>query len=238
MKYRYETHCHTVPVSRCAKATVRETVEFYKAEGYDGIFITNHFLDGNINISPDSELSYEQKIEFYFSDYEEAYRIGKEIGLKVFPGVEQSYRGTDFLIYGLDKEWFLAHPEIMEMKQSAKLNFLMSAGALVVHAHPFREAGYIDHIRLFPRGIHAVEIINGCQRELTNRMAQIYAKEYGFQVTAGTDNHVADQIPVLAGIETEEPIECVQDYIHCVLNGTLTVFRRERKVERTGDNPG
>ena len=47
--YKYETHCHTAPVSKCGKASVKDTVSFYKQLGYDGIFITNHFLDGNIN---------------------------------------------------------------------------------------------------------------------------------------------------------------------------------------------
>ena len=145
--------------------------------------------------------------------------------------MELSCQGSDFLVYGLDKEWYLAHPEIMGFKQSDKLTFLMNENALVVHAHPFREASYIDHIRLFPRGIHAVEIINGCQPEFVNHMAEIYAKEYGFKVTAGSDNHVADRIHVLAGIETDEPIECVQDYIDHVLTGNLTIFHRKREVE-------
>ena len=69
--YKYETHMHTSPVSRCAKATVRESLEFYKSMGYDGVFITNHFLDGNIDI--DSNLPYEDRINFYFSDYEDPY---------------------------------------------------------------------------------------------------------------------------------------------------------------------
>ena len=62
--YRYETHLHTYPVSKCAKADVRDSLEFYKELVYDGVFITNHFLDGNINI--DRELTYEEKIEFFF----------------------------------------------------------------------------------------------------------------------------------------------------------------------------
>ena len=65
--YKYETHVHTAPASKCAIATVRETLEFYKSIGYDGIFITNHFLDGNINI--DKNEPYEKMINFYFSDY-------------------------------------------------------------------------------------------------------------------------------------------------------------------------
>ena len=42
MIYKYETHCHTSPVSYCGRATVQDTVRFYQAIGYDGIFLTNH----------------------------------------------------------------------------------------------------------------------------------------------------------------------------------------------------
>ena len=90
--YKYETHLHTFPVSGCAVAGVRETLEFYKKMRYDGVFITNHFLDGNINI--DRNMPYEKKISFYFSDYEEGVKIGNEIGIKVFCGVELSYRAA------------------------------------------------------------------------------------------------------------------------------------------------
>ena len=96
--YKYETHLHTYPVSRCGKAHVCESLDFYKQKGYDGVFITNHFLDGNINI--DSSVPYEERIEFYFSDYEKGVELGKEIGISVFFGVESSYKGTDIsLIY-------------------------------------------------------------------------------------------------------------------------------------------
>ena len=89
MCFKYETHCHTSPVSKCAKASVEETVRFYKSIGYDGIFVTNHFLDGNIN--PEYvNLPYRDQIDYYFADYEEAASVGEKIGLKVFPGVELS----------------------------------------------------------------------------------------------------------------------------------------------------
>ena len=52
-----------MPVSKCAKADVVECMKFYEDLGYDGIFITNHFLDGNINA--DKNLSYEENINFY-----------------------------------------------------------------------------------------------------------------------------------------------------------------------------
>ncbi|MBR6812633.1 MAG: hypothetical protein IKM51_04595, partial [Oscillospiraceae bacterium] len=59
--FLYETHLHTRPVSRCARADVRCTVDFYKQAGYKGVFITNHFLDGNINA--DKSLPYDELIE-------------------------------------------------------------------------------------------------------------------------------------------------------------------------------
>lgn len=222
MEYRYDTHVHTFPVSRCAKASPRETVEFYKSLGYDGIFITNHFLDGNINIDRDEP--YEKKIEFYFSDYEEAVKVGREVGLKVFFGAELSYKGTDFLIYGLDKQWYLSHPEIMEMEKSAELPFMMEEGALVIQAHPFREAHYIDHIRLYPQCVHGIETINAGRSDLCNDLGNYYAEAYGFHKTAGSDNHEAGGAKKLAGMISSVPLEDEQDFIKHVLADDMRLF--------------
>ena len=213
---------HTLPVSRCARYSVRENLEFYRSLGYDGIFITNHFLDGNINI--DKSLPYEEKVKFYFSDYYEALKLSQEIGIKVFLGVEISYRGTDFLIYGLDKEWFLAHPEIMDMKKSEELPFLASHGALVIQAHPYRQDRHIDHIRLFPHCIEGVETVNACRTELENRMADIYADAYGFVKTAGTDNHIGSRITHLAGMESDTPLTDEADFIRRIRNQEMKIF--------------
>lgn len=220
--YKYETHLHTAPVSRCARACVGETLEFYKELGYDGVFITNHFLDGNINV--DQSLSYEEKVNYYFADYEQGAAIGEELRLKVFPGVELSYGGTDFLIYGLDKAWYLAHPQIMQMKKSEELAFLMDSGALVIQAHPFREAHYIDHIRLYPRQIHGVEVMNANRTEAENALAKLYAAHYGLLETAGSDNHVGPKQKKLAGICCNEPICSVEDFIHRVKNQQIEIF--------------
>lgn len=220
--YCYETHLHTYPVSKCAHATVRQTLEAYIDFGYDGVFITNHFLDGNINI--DRSLPYEERIRFYFSDYEEGVRIGKELGIKVFCGVEMSYRGTDFLVYGLDKGWFLAHPEIENMKYSALLTCLSEAGALIIQAHPFREASYIDHLRLFPRHVHGVEVYNACRASFENDMADMYARYYGLAAFSGSDNHHAGEQKVLGGMKSDIPIKDEQDFISRFKKGELLLI--------------
>ena len=220
--YRYETHLHTFPVSKCAVASVEDSLKFYKEMGYDGVFITNHFLDGYINIS--KSMSYEEKINFYFSDYEQGVEIGKEIDMKVFCGIELSYLGTDFLIYGLNKEWFLAHAEIMNMKKSDELLFMIKNGALVVQAHPYREAAYIDHIRLYPKCVHGVEVINACRTESENRMAKIYAENYHLIEFAGSDNHRANEQEKLAGMSSDIPILNEQDFVQRVKNHQMKIF--------------
>lgn len=220
--FRYETHLHTKPVSRCARATVRESLEFYKKMGYDGVFITNHFINGNIDFN--RTRPYAEAIAFYFSDYEEGLQIGKELGIKVFCGIEYSYKGTDFLIYGLDKAWFLAHPEIMELETRAALSLMAENGALVIQAHPFREASYIGHIRLFPRHIHGVEIVNACRTDFENMLAEQYADNYGLIPFAGSDNHVASHINKMAGVCSDEPVLDEMDFADKVKQKKMEIF--------------
>lgn len=213
---------HTYPVSKCAAADVFESLDFYKQQGYDGVFITNHFLDGNININP--EISFEERIKFYFSDYDKGVEYGKTIGLKVFLGVELSYRGTDFLIYGPQKEWYLKNSKILDMKKSEELEYLINCGALVIQAHPYREACYIDHIRLFPRHVHGVEVTNASRTDFENNMAKFYADSYGLLEFAGSDNHCAGGQKVLAGMCSETPILDEQDFIKRVKNKEMSIF--------------
>ena len=229
MLYRYETHLHTSPVSKCARATVRESLDFYRILGYAGVFITNHFIDGNMQQSAD--MSYEERIRAHFSDYEDGVLIGREMGITVLGGVEMSYKGTDFLVYGLDKEWFLEHPEIEYMKKSEELPYLIEHGALVIQAHPYREASYIDHIRLFPRAVQGVEVINAsCRDPIVNEMARLYADRYGLIPFAGSDNHSGPAVKRLAGMETDTPILDERDFIERVKRGEMRCFTMKNPI--------
>ena len=223
MKHRYETHLHTSPVSACARASVEDSVRAYKALGYTGVFITNHFLDGNIAFEIRGH-SYAEMLDYYYRDYLDAKRVGDEIGIDVFFGVELSYKGTDFLIYGLDIDWYHAHPEIMEMSKKEELRFMAQEGALVIQAHPFREARYIDHIRLFPREVHGTEIVNASRTSDENAMAKLYCEHYGLIPFAGTDNHAGADRTTFAGMECDVRIEDEREFVRRVLTGDMQVF--------------
>lgn len=224
--FYYETHVHTSPVSACAKVSVEEMLKAYKNAGYAGVFMTEHFIDGNINLDV-RKLPYEERVNYYFSAYEEGKIIGEEIGIDVFGGIEMSYGGTDFLVYGIDKEWCLAHTDMDKMKKSELLKLLMSEGALIIQAHPFREAAYIDHIRLFPRQIHGVEVFNANRNDFENKLAEQYAENYGLLRFAGSDNHTGKNQKILGGMATEKRIESVQDFIDMVFSGEAHPFRNK-----------
>jgi len=220
---------HTAPLSACATATVRETLEYYKRLGYAGVFLTNHFIDGNIEHKI-RELSYEERINYFFDFQNDAADLGKEIGISVFSCCEMTYKGTDFLVYGIDKEWCLAHRDIDKMKKSELLSLLLNDGFLVIQAHPFHEARYIDHIRLFPRHIHGVEVFNASMTDFKNKLAEDYCKAYGLIRFAGSDNHVASAKKHLAGMATETPVTSINEFVSIVLSGKARPFEIKGEV--------
>lgn len=138
-----------------------------------------------------------------------------------------AYKGTDFLIYGPDKEWYIKNQHITEMSKSEELRFLMDNGALVIQAHPFREAHYIDHIRLFPRCVHGFEVINSARTEFENKMANTYSENYGLLKFAGSDNHWGNGHKMLAGMCSRTQILNEQDFVLRVKSGQMDIFTME-----------
>jgi hypothetical protein len=222
MSFLYDTHVHTAETSRCARATAKEQVRFYKSKGFDGIVITDHFLGGNTTVPDD--LPWEKRVNMFFRGYENALEEGVRLGLKVFFGWEHTHIGADFLTYGLNKAWLLENKGLDVTDINSYLDHVRAQGAYVVHAHPFREDFYIPMIQLMPRQVDAVEIINSCRTDFENEMAAQYAKNYGLQAFAGSDNHVADKQKRLSGIETETELNSIEALISIVRAGKYRLF--------------
>lgn len=218
--YKYEMHCHTSECSKCGRASGAQMADFYKEMGYTGLVISDHFFNGNTSIPRD--LPWEERVNLFFKGYEAAKARGEEIGLDVFFAWENSYGGTDFLVYGLDREWLLAHPycDLLPVKQFLRL--VKDSGGYSVHAHPYREADYIDMIRLLPRDVDAVETLNACRSDFENEMADIYATKYNLPKLCGSDNHCG-KIARLAALELDVRAESINDIIDSVKNGEYKI---------------
>lgn len=225
MKYIYDTHLHVSEGSACAKSSAVEMVHAYKTLGYTGIFITDHFFNGNTSIK--RELPWKERVELFCKGYEKAKAEGERIGLDVFFGFEYNVSGAEFLIYNLDKEWLFLHENIDIADAKTVLTQMRKDGGFVVQAHPFRERDYISHIKLFPDCIDAVEVLNGAHRmtPIFNERAMWYANSFDFPITAGSDSHSSEHI-FNCGIETPERICSAKDYFDLVLKRKITVFEK------------
>ena len=223
--YLYETHLHTSPVSDCARATVRESLEFYKSAGYTGVFITDHFIDSNIDEGV-REHSYADRIKYYFSSYNEGVEIGREIGLDVFSGIEMGQGWAHILVYGIDEAWCLAHPEMETMRKRELLPILKDAGAILVQAHPFRKTP--TEITLFPQFVHGVEILNTGRGDFENKLAAQFCENYELIPCAGSDNHRAGEKTDFGGIATDHRLKDFEDFKATFLSGGAKPFRRNK----------
>lgn len=224
--YKYETHMHTMEASACANSSAADMADKYKAEGYDGIFITDHFFNGNSAVPRD--LPWDERIELYCAGYENALKRGKEIGLDVFFGIEYGNGGSDFLIYGLDKQWLIDHDYILDMGLTQFLEFARSEGAFAVQAHPFRDYPYIRSTTHCPHFVDAIEIINASHPLDTpfNDRAAEFARWYDLSVTAGSDAHNTTDRWYGGGVVSETHFKSYKDYAEAVRSGKLTLLNR------------
>ena len=220
MLFKYETHSHTAETSKCSRISGAELARVYKEMGYTGLIISDHFLNGNTTVPRD--IPWEERVTEFERGYLAAKEEGDRIGLDVFFAWECSMNG-DFLIYGLDRDWLLANPDQLSWKPSEYMTRAREAGGMVIHAHPFREAAYIDHIHLFPRHIDGVEIDNASMLPEVNRRAEWYAREYGLLMSAGSDNHVGKR-ERLSGIYLPERITSMADFCRLVKEGKAELF--------------
>ncbi len=216
--YRYETHLHTVESSACGKTPGREYPAIFQQLGYDGIFITDHFYHGNTR--PARDLPWPDYVEAYMRGYEEAKKAGDAIGFKVFFGIEENFEGDEFLIYGVGKDFLLAHPQIPHWTREEMIDWVHEAGGAVIQAHPFRDRFYISRIHLHPDGVEGIEGINTANTANDNLAALCYALQYGFLLQAGSDTHDKAMIgPMNGGILYDSPITSAEDYAGRLLRG-------------------
>ena len=222
--YLYETHMHTCEASKCARSSGAQMAQAAKDAGYTGIIITDHNWYGNNCIDP--MLPWSEWVEEFCKGYENAKTMGNVIGLDVFFGYEAGYAGTEFLIYGVGREWLISHPEIKDASIPEQYRLIHEAGGMVIQAHPYREEPYIPEVRLFPDDVDGVEAINATHSSHLSKShkdpefdvkAIAYARAHRLPMTAGSDVH--NTIMFGGGVAFKRKLTSIQDYCHAILSG-------------------
>ena len=222
MFYKYETHLHTSEVSKCAHNTGAEMARAYKKAGYTGIFVTDHFFNGNCAIP--RELGWKQKVNLFMRGYKSAKEEGEKLGLDVFFGWEFTLRpyAADFLTYNLDKEFLLAHPYIDRFPLKEYSELVRKNGGLLIHAHPYREAEYILYPpRPKPHLVDGVEVNNTASNspDNNNHLAWRLALKHPYLIRiSGTDIHTTE-FAGLGGVAFRYRIKDSQHFIEALRAG-------------------
>lgn len=215
--YLYETHLHTSQGSACSHNTGYELAKAAHEAGYAGIIVTDHNWGGNTAV--DRSLSWEEWVMEFEKGYLDAKAYGDAHDFDVFFGYEAGYCGTEFLIYGVDAKWLIAHPEIKTASIEEQYKLIHEAGGMVVHAHPFREEWYISEIRLYPDCVDGVEGLNATHSNSISTShnnpefdakAIAYANANNLPMTAGSDLHCTDLFR--AGVAFKRRLTSIQDF--------------------------
>lgn len=221
--YVYETHLHTNEGSKCAVSSGAEMAGAAFEAGYTGIIVTNHFIGGNTAV--DTNLPWKEWVDGFCKGYENAKAEGDKIGLQVFFGWESGFRGTEFLIFGLDKDWLYSHPEINGCTIPEQYEIVKKSGGLVIQAHPYRKEDYIPEVRVFPEFSDGAETVNATHSSKLSKshnipewddMAEKYASENNLLRTAGSDVHSVNMLG--GGMAFGRKLSDINEFIEAVRN--------------------
>jgi len=238
MSFLYETHLHTVFSSACANSKGSEYIQLYKELGYSGIIVTDHFYHGNTAVP--RGLPWKEWVKQFCKGYEEAKNEGERQGFDVFFGWEETFDGCDdYLVFGLNKEWLLEHPEVRNWTRGQQYSIVKAAGGCVIQAHPFRQHSYIPRIVLSSGCVDAVEAANATNSEQSyDALAMRYAQKLGRPYTAGSDTHDARQVyqDGVFGVYTKMKLKTINDFVNEICNNNLAGVKiSEGRCDYYGD---
>lgn len=142
MKYKYDTHIHSLEASACGKDKICEMVKSYHKAGYTGFIVTDHFIHGNTSVP--RELPWKERMKMYYDVYLQAKEEGDKLDFDVFFGVEHYYeKAREILVYGIDLDFLLSHPELEKADIDTFAQIVHDRGGILVHAHPYRQRNHI-----------------------------------------------------------------------------------------------
>ncbi len=228
MEYIYETHCHTCESSACGASDGATYARYFKALGYSGFFVTDHFWGCNIVAMPE-EWSWKQKVDRFCLGYDKAKAEGDKIGINVMFGWEAGSGWTHLLTYGLDKYWLYENPDVVGLGLKAYADKVHLDGGFIVHAHSFRYG--VKDVTVLPDDVDAIEVINGSQPDISNFRANAYAEMLDLPKTAGSDIHSVKTDKSRAGVISDSPLITPKDYIEALKRRELKVFEKPNEYE-------
>lgn len=230
MLYRYETHCHENLCSRCAHSSPEEMVRAYKDAGFAGLILTDHFIHGYTSV--DQSLPWNERMQHYYNAYLQAKAEGDRLDFDVIFGIEHAHGGgQEVLVYGIDLDFLLAHPEIETASLDEFSALVHQAEGLLIQAHPYRYGDWEVPLRLDL--VDGIEVYNAGNEAQKNRMALQKAQEKPCILTAGADSHATWEERVgSAGIALPYRISNGQQLVDALKQGHQKLVIKGRVLDQ------
>ena len=215
--FKYETHVHSRECSACAKNSAREMVQAYHNAGYSGFVLTDHFIWGNT--SDPRNIDWKTRMQMYYDAYLDAKDEGNKMDFDVLFGIEHRYDiGKEILIYGIDIEFLISHPELEHADIDTYAKMVHAIGGILIHAHPYRERDYIPK-EIEPRldVCDGIEIYNAHDEIESNEKARKEALKSNKIRLSGGDNHYVEYYRIgMAGMAFENRIRTIAEFVSAI----------------------
>ena len=188
---KFETHCHSLGGSVCAKSSNEQIIEDYVKNGYGGIVLTNHYASYTF------ECDYKKKtltdnVDYFFELYDSLKKHGEQNGVKIFYGIEVRIvaTNTEYMLYGFKPEFLYNNPFIYNLTQQELFELCNKNGIFMYQTHPFRQGVKAG----LPQFMHGAEAFNGhFHHPNNNAEASEFCKQNNLIEMCGTDYHVFNQ---------------------------------------------
>lgn len=180
--YRIELHAHNRPISTCGDFPAEDVLKMFKADGYDGIALTNHFMTTE-------GLSVEEHATWYRDELYKTFELADKIGIKLYTAAEirfKSENNNDYLLYGYNPDDLLYICQLLQGTFADFIKNYKTDDMFLAQAHPFRK-GLIPMDTDLLDGIEAFNMHPNHNSKIA--IATQFAKEHKKTMIMGTDFH-------------------------------------------------
>ena len=214
-----DLHAHSKGISRCCKANAETVISEAKANGIDGIVLTNHFQKSYFKDSTEAEF-----VKAYIDEYYKVKSLAEKNNFVCFFGIEvtmEKYPKVHMLIYGVEPSFLERNSGIYDLTQEELFNLVKKNNGIMVQAHPYRggttvlDPLYLDGVEI---SCHPLYKISYCQELIE------YANQHSLCVTCGGDFH-ADTYRPSCGMYVPESIKTEFELSEFIKNKKDTVIR-------------
>ncbi len=210
-----DLHAHTSGISHCCRIDAREVIDTAKANGFDGIAVTNHYTRKYY-----TDETYYDWIERYIEEWQLCRTLGEKAGLRIFCGVEvtQEYDPRlHMLIYGCDESFLRTYHKLCERSLQELYALCRQHDCALVQAHPFRggttvqNTAYLDGVEINCHPYYGRTYASEVEKA---------AKKSHLALTCGCDYH-ADTYRSRGGMFLPDGITTDQELVQYLLHSDI-----------------